>query len=67
MTNTNEPPAGWMQDPDGDGVRWWDGERFTDRVKPARTTADVWALQVGLAAMLAICLALAVVLVYLLR
>lgn len=27
------PPAGWYNDPAGsDGKRWWDGERWTDKV-----------------------------------
>jgi hypothetical protein len=27
------PPAGWYPDPDGEGTRWWDGARWTDRTE----------------------------------
>lgn len=27
------PPAGWYPDPDGSGLRWWDGERWDRRLR----------------------------------
>lgn len=27
---TGSPPAGWYNDPSGNGYRWWDGARWTD-------------------------------------
>lgn len=36
------PPAGWYADPEGAGLRWWDGQRWTEhlsshRAAPAET------------------------------
>jgi Protein of unknown function (DUF2510) len=31
----NSPPPGWYQNPDGEGHRWWDGERWTEHVRDA--------------------------------
>jgi Protein of unknown function (DUF2510) len=28
------PPAGWYEDPEGFGVRWWNGATWTDRHAP---------------------------------
>ncbi len=28
------PIAGWYSNPDGMGLRWWDGERWTEHVHP---------------------------------
>lgn len=27
------PPAGWYSDPEGSGLRWWDGTRWTEQVR----------------------------------
>jgi len=32
-------PAGWYDDPSGDGLRWWDGERWTEHVHTAESAA----------------------------
>lgn len=29
-----QTPAGWYHDPAGQGVRWWDGQRWTNHVRP---------------------------------
>jgi len=31
------PPAGWYQNPDGPGNRWWDGARWTEHQRAAAT------------------------------
>ena len=28
--STGGPAAGWFPDPDGEGLRWWDGTAWTD-------------------------------------
>jgi Protein of unknown function (DUF2510) len=28
----DHPPGGWHANPDGPGLRWWDGERWTDQI-----------------------------------
>jgi len=30
MSPPSPPPPGWFPDPDGHGLRWWDGERWTE-------------------------------------
>jgi hypothetical protein len=32
-------PAGWYDDPSGGGLRWWDGERWTEHVHTAESAA----------------------------
>jgi hypothetical protein len=32
-------PAGWYDDPSGPGLRWWDGERWTEHVHTAESAA----------------------------
>ena len=32
-------PAGWYDDPSGQGLRWWDGERWTEHVHSAESAA----------------------------
>jgi hypothetical protein len=32
-------PAGWYDDPSGDGLRWWDGEQWTEHVHTAESAA----------------------------
>jgi hypothetical protein len=32
-------PAGWYDDPSGEGLRWWDGERWTEHVHTAASAA----------------------------
>lgn len=32
-------PAGWYDDPSGEGLRWWDGERWTEHVHTAESAA----------------------------
>lgn len=44
MTPTDTPggseiPAGWYDDPSGEGLRWWDGERWTEHVHTAESAA----------------------------
>jgi hypothetical protein len=37
-------PAGWYPDPDGSGLRWWDGGRWTEHwheVDPSQSTETV--------------------------
>jgi hypothetical protein len=29
------PPPGWYQDPQGPGLRWWDGTRWSEHRQPA--------------------------------
>jgi hypothetical protein len=30
MSGSSLPPAGWYTDPNGNGLRWWDGERWSE-------------------------------------
>ncbi|HVV89647.1 MAG TPA: DUF2510 domain-containing protein [Solirubrobacterales bacterium] len=44
MNSTDTPggsgiPAGWYDDPSGEGLRWWDGERWTEHVHTAESAA----------------------------
>jgi hypothetical protein len=32
-------PAGWYDDPSGQGLRWWDGEQWTEHVHTAESAA----------------------------
>jgi uncharacterized protein DUF2510 len=32
-------PAGWYDDPSGEGLRWWDGEAWTEHVHTAESAA----------------------------
>jgi uncharacterized protein DUF2510 len=32
-------PAGWYDDPSGSGLRWWDGEQWTEHVHTAESAA----------------------------
>jgi hypothetical protein len=32
-------PAGWYDDPSGDGLRWWDGDQWTEHVHTAESAA----------------------------
>jgi len=32
-------PAGWYDDPSGEGLRWWDGEQWTEHVHTAESAA----------------------------
>lgn len=32
-------PAGWYDDPSGNGLRWWDGEQWTEHVHTAESAA----------------------------
>ena len=36
------PPAGWYNDPEGDGLRWWDGSQWTEhrRLQSPASIAD---------------------------
>jgi hypothetical protein len=34
------PPAGWYSDPEGAGVRWWDGERWTEHTHSEAPSDD---------------------------
>jgi len=34
------PPAGWYSDPEGIGLRWWDGRQWTQHVNIAAATAQ---------------------------
>lgn len=36
-------PAGWYDDPSGDGLRWWDGEQWTEHVHTAESAAAATA------------------------
>jgi hypothetical protein len=36
-------PAGWYDDPSGEGLRWWDGERWTEHVHTAESAAAATA------------------------
>jgi hypothetical protein len=41
-------PAGWFPDHrDPALLRWWDGERWTDRMRPLGSTDDAWAADAG--------------------
>ncbi len=35
----SEIPAGWYDDPSGAGLRWWDGEQWTEHVHTAESAA----------------------------
>ncbi len=44
MNSTETPggsgiPAGWYDDPSGAGLRWWDGEQWTEHVHTAESAA----------------------------
>lgn len=44
MNSTDAPggagiPAGWYDDPSGQGLRWWDGEQWTEHVHTAESAA----------------------------
>lgn len=44
MNSTETPggsgiPAGWYDDPSGQGLRWWDGEQWTEHVHTAESAA----------------------------
>lgn len=44
MNSTETPggsgiPAGWYDDPSGQGLRWWDGEAWTEHVHTAESAA----------------------------
>ena len=44
MNSTETPggsgiPAGWYDDPSGQGLRWWDGEQWTEHVHTAGSAA----------------------------
>lgn len=44
MNSTETPggsgiPAGWYDDPSGQGLRWWDGEQWTEHVHTPESTA----------------------------
>lgn len=44
MNSTETPggsgiPAGWYDDPSGSGLRWWDGEQWTEHVHSAESAA----------------------------
>jgi hypothetical protein len=36
-------PAGWYDDPSGGGLRWWDGEQWTEHVHSAESAAAATA------------------------
>jgi hypothetical protein len=36
-------PAGWYDDPSGEGLRWWDGEQWTEHVHTAESAAAAGA------------------------
>lgn len=36
-------PAGWYDDPSGEGLRWWDGEQWTEHVHTAESAAAATA------------------------
>lgn len=40
-------PAGWYDDPSGEGLRWWDGERWTEHVHTAESAAAAGAAGSG--------------------
>ncbi len=70
MTDTTPtPPAGWYQDPHGsDGLRWWDGARWTEHTAPGSqppkpsggSTRRGWILVAGLVVVAALVGALVV-------
>ncbi len=35
-----QPPAGWYPDPNGSGLRWWDGEQWTESVSDPQPPAE---------------------------
>jgi hypothetical protein len=40
-------PAGWYDDPSGQGLRWWDGEQWTEHVHTAESAAAATDEAVG--------------------
>ncbi len=40
-------PAGWYDDPSGEGLRWWDGEGWTEHVHTAESAAAATAVGEG--------------------
>jgi hypothetical protein len=36
--SAQNPDPGWYPNPSGEGLRWWDGTRWTDHVHPADST-----------------------------
>lgn len=40
MTKSSLPPVGWYNDPEGSGVRWWDGTRWTEHVQTAGQASE---------------------------
>jgi hypothetical protein len=40
-------PAGWYDDPSGQGLRWWDGEQWTEHVHSAESAAAATAGEAG--------------------
>ena len=41
------PPPGWYQDPTGPGLRWWDGNRWTEHHQPAVALPPPPAMSAG--------------------
>lgn len=40
---TENQPANWYPDPSSPGMeRWWDGEQWSDRVRPAANPGAAW-------------------------
>lgn len=53
MPLTPIPPAGWYEDPEADGLRWWDGERWTEHRRlssaPPKPPAQIIQPSTGIA------------------
>ena len=54
MEGRPPPPAGWFPDPDGRGLRWWDGERWTEHLAglqpaPPRSGGAGWKIALVIA------------------